>query len=163
MRHLDVSDRREHGLQGRLPPMGAPNAHRRLSGRFALAGPVSPWSIHTLTGAAYKLLYDINTKAGDPPMMPDGNYIRPECIKEWRKILYRAQNFFMLEACERYQMHAREQRPLMNLFILWLSLHEPRFFLPRIQQLGPDDDLIRLGKLQFFRELLPAMSTIPNA
>ena len=69
----------------------------------------------------------------------------------------------MLEACERYQMHAREQRPLMNLFILWLSLHEPRLFLPHIQQLGPDDDLIRLGKLQFFRELLPAMSTMQSA
>jgi hypothetical protein len=117
-------------------------------------------------------------------MLPDGNYIRPERIKEWRKILYRAQNFFkhaddnstdtlffapqmaqslMLEACERYQMHAREQRPLMKLFILWLSLHEPRFFLPHIEQLGPDDDLIRLGKLQFFRELLPAMSTIQSA
>ena len=27
-------------------------------------------------------------------MMQDGKYIRPECLGEWRKILYRAQNFF---------------------------------------------------------------------
>ena len=69
----------------------------------------------------------------------------------------------MLEAWERYQMQAHEQRPLMGLFVFWLSLHEPRLFLPHIQQLGPDDDLTRLGKLQFFRELLPAMSTIQSA
>ena len=104
-------------------------------------------------------------------MMPDGKSHPPrEYIKEWRKILYRAQNFFkhadddstdtlffapqmtqilMLEACERYQAHAHEQRPLMELFILWLSLHEPRLFLPHIQQLGPDDELIQLGKFSF--------------
>jgi hypothetical protein len=30
VRHFDVSDRREHGLQGRCPPMGGPPADRRL-------------------------------------------------------------------------------------------------------------------------------------
>jgi hypothetical protein len=82
-------------------------------------------------------------------MLPDGNYIRPERIKEWRKILYRAQNFFkhadddstdtlffapqmtqslMLEACERYQMHARERRPLMKLFIFGSACTNRAFF-----------------------------------
>ena len=50
----------------------------------------------------------------------------------------------------------------MKLLILWLSLHEPRFFLPHIQQLGLDDDLTRLCKLQFLSELLPSMSTIQS-
>ena len=169
----------------KLPVTKLDAARRQLETALTLwFHEADPVSIHTLTGAAYKLLYDINTKAGGPPMMPDGKYIRPEYIKEWRKILYRAQNFFkhadddstdtlffapqmtqilMLEACERYQAHAHEQRPLMELFILWLSLHEPRLFLPHIQQLGPDDELIRLGKLQFFHELLPAMATIQSA
>ena len=146
-----------------------------------------PVSIHTLTGAAYRLLYDINIKAGGPPMMPDSSNIRPECLDEWRRILFQAQNFFkhadqdptdtlffapeltqalMLESCERYQVLAHEQRPLMQLFVVWLSVHKPRVFLPHIQQklrdLGPNDDLTQLSKLQFFRELLPAMSAIES-
>ena len=73
----------------------------------------------------------------------------------------------MLDACQAYQVLAHEQTPVMLLFILWQSLHEPRFFLPQILQklrdLGSDDDLRQLNKLQFFRELLPAASTIENA
>ena len=55
----------------------------------------------------------------------------------------------------------------MALFALWFSLHEPRLFLDHIQQkirsLGPADELTQLGKLRFFREMLPAMSAIEKA
>ena len=147
-----------------------------------------PVSIHTLTGAAHKLLYDIKTKAGGPTMLPDPEGIHPEYLAEWRKILFRAQNFFkhadkdpkdtiffapqmiqalMLDACDCYRMLTHGQRPLMQLFMLWFMIHEPHFFWPHILQirrdLDPDDDLKRLGKHQFFHELLPAMSTIQSA
>jgi hypothetical protein len=110
---------------------------------------------------------------------------RPECLGEWRKILCRAQNFFkhadddatntlffapqithvlILEACERHQMQAYEHSPLMRLFVIWFSLHEPHLLLPDIQQrlrdVDPTDDLTRLGKLQFFHLLLSEISTI---
>lgn len=147
-----------------------------------------PVSVHTLTAAAYQLLYDINKQGGGSPMMPDSPHIRPERLDEWRQVLRRSQNFFkhadrdamdtyffapratetmMLEACERYQMQAHEDRPVIGLFILWLGLHEPRVFLPhfqeRVQQLLPIDRLKQLGKRQFFHELLAAFSGIENA
>jgi hypothetical protein len=34
----------------------------------------------------------------------------------------------MLEACERYQMHARERRPLMKLFIFGSACTNRAFF-----------------------------------
>jgi hypothetical protein len=147
-----------------------------------------PVSVHTLTCAAYQLLYDINIKTGGPPMMPDSPHIRPERINEWRQILRSAQNFFkhadqdpkgtfffapqatqaiLLEACERYQMQSHEDRPLMRLFVFWLGVHEPRFFLPHFQQqlrdCLPINRMTQLGKRQFFYELLPAMSSILKA
>ena len=147
-----------------------------------------PVSIHTLVAAAYRLLYDLSTKAGGtPPMMPNSPNIRPQFLGEWRQILNRAQNFFkhadkdptdtllfaprltqamMLEACECYQMLAHERRPLMQLFTIWHSLHEPHLFLPpkqKLGDLGSVDELTQLSKPQFFHFVLPAMSTIENA
>src|SRR5438045_625911 len=147
-----------------------------------------PVSIHTLACAAYQLFYDINTKTGGPPMMPDSPHIRPERIKEWRQILRRAQNFFkhgdqdakgtfffapratqaiMLEACERHQVQSHEDRPLMRLFVFWLGVHEPTLFLPHFQQQLRERILIsrlrQLGKREFFYELLPAMSSVRSS
>jgi hypothetical protein len=172
----------------KLPVAKLDAARRQLETAITLwFHEADPVSIHTLAGAAHKLLYDIKTKAGGPTMLPDADYIRPGCVGEWRKILSRAQNFFkhadkdstdtlffapqmtqylMLDACNCYRVLAHEHRPLFDLFAVWFTVHEPRLFSEQLQQqlrtLGPDDDLRQLSKLQFFRELLPAASIMEN-
>jgi hypothetical protein len=142
-----------------------------------------PVSIHTLASAAYQILYDINSKRGGKPMMPDSPNIRPERYKEVRQVLAQAENFFkhadrdpketlffapeatqyhLLEAVDKYHEMAHEQRPLMRLFIMYHALTNPDVFLAefiqRIRQQLPPDILDGISKAEFYHHLLPHLS-----
>ena len=113
--------------------------------------------------------------------------IRPGFEKEVAKIFLEASNFFkhgardplqthffapesnqamLLDGCEILQALARERRPLMDTLILYLAIHEPRFFkaefVNSIRSEPYFSNAKRLSKRQFFAEWFPIASMIPN-
>ena len=118
--------------------------------------------------------------------------IRPGFEKEFADIVVKSSNFFkhggkdplathyfppgwnqcvILDACITFGVLAQERRPLMQTFILYLAIHEPRVFMPEfvasIQQQPLFKTAKQLSKGKFFAEWLPAafsaISLFPNA
>lgn len=141
-----------------------------------------PVSIHTLTTAARQILVDLNAKAGGEPMGADHQMIRPEARIIARKAMAEAENFFkhadrdpeasclfspeatrfyLLEAIDKYQELAREQPPLMKLYLVYHALTHPRIFTPKfidlMRSFFPSESTTCPTKQQFLTVVLPAI------
>jgi hypothetical protein len=145
-----------------------------------------PVSRHTLTAAAYTVLRDVNSARSGTAMEVTGNidsYIKPEFVTQIRRNLIDAQNFFkhadrdpnrvlefnprlteilLLDACLTYKRLAEEAVPEFLLYVGWLMLQEPTWFIfpQEIEALRNQvrSDVHALGRAQFFAEMLPVVS-----
>lgn len=147
-----------------------------------------PVSIHTLAAAAYQILNDLNKKCGGAPMMKDAKIIRPECVKEFYRILAKAENFFkhadqdpletllfspqgtrciMLDAIGKYEEMVHEERPLFRLFTYYMVFTEPRFFrddnfVKRFQIEVAPNIPAGITKREFFHHFLRLLTAIES-
>jgi hypothetical protein len=137
-------------------------------------------SIHTLTAAAYQIIYDLNKHHKGPDMMPDSKRVKPQYIKMWKQILKKPSNFMkhadkdpndtisfapeateylLLEAIEYYSMFTQENRPILQCFLFWSALHNPDVFFEefiiKLANSIPIDKLMHLSKIDFFINALP--------
>ena len=144
-----------------------------------------PVSVHTLVMAAHAILSAINKKRGGQPMLgdPTSPYIRPGFEKRVADMFVESSNFFkhgakdplathyfapelnhcmLLDACQTFMLLTQEQRPLMNVFTLYLAFHEAEMFkqqfLDSVQQEPLFSVTKQLSKRQFFAEWLPDIS-----
>jgi hypothetical protein len=143
-----------------------------------------PVSVHTLVMAAHGILRAINKKRGGQPMFGDPSpYIRPGFEKRVADMFVESSNFFkhgakdpvathyfapelnhcvMLDACQAFMLLTQEQRPLMNVFTLYLAFHEPEMFkqqfLDSVQQEPLFSVTKELSKRQFFAEWMRDIS-----
>ena len=76
-----------------------------------------PVAIHTLTGAAYQILYDLGRKQGTESLLRDSEWIREVSKKEWNQILNSARNFF--KHANRDSKKELEFRQEFNSFLLF--------------------------------------------
>jgi hypothetical protein len=113
-------------------------------------------------------------------------YIRPGFEKEYADIFAKAFNFFkhgakdplathyfapesneyvMLDGCEALKRLSFEERPLMRVLIIYLSLHEPRIFkkefTDHLAKQAVFTEARHLSKRAFFNEWLPIATMIP--
>jgi len=134
--------------------------------------------------AAHGILKAINNKRGGQPMLGDpAPYVRPGFEKRVADMFVEAANFFkhgakdplathyfapesnrymILDACQAFMLLTQEQRPLMNVFNLYMAFHEPVLlkeeFLATIQQEPLFSVTKKLSKREFFAEWLPDIS-----
>lgn len=141
-----------------------------------------PVSIHTLTGAAYEVLRNLNHKQDGNPMIKDWapEMIKPEYAGNFRDLLNQAQNFFkhadrdaeatlefqpheteilLLDAVWTYRRLARERLPLLGVFELWGFLTFGATFVTYggVEASDPStrQRLASLSRQEFFDEMLP--------
>lgn len=143
-----------------------------------------PVSIHTLEMAGHGILKAINKKRGGNAMLGDpAPYIRPEFEKRVSDMFVEAANFFkhgakdplavhyfgpelnrymILDACQAFMLLAQEQRPLMNVFNLYIAFQQPELlkeeFLATVQDEPFFSATKQLSKRAFFAEWLPDIS-----
>ena len=114
---------------------------------------------------------------------PTSPYIRPGFEKRVADMFVESSNFFkhggkdpltthyfapevnhcmLLDACQTFMLLTQEQRPLMNVFTLYLAFHEPEMFKHQFRDSVQQEPLFsvtkRLSKSQFFAEWLPGIS-----
>src|SRR5258708_37627325 len=112
-------------------------------------------------------------------MMMDLKNVRPKNVKDCRRILAKAENFFkhaekdlletlyfpvevtrlfMLEAIGKYHEMAHEQRPLLRMFVFYMISREPHLFKAESIEKMPRharDKLKEFSKREFFQYGLP--------
>jgi hypothetical protein len=135
-----------------------------------------PVAIHTLTDAAYGILYALNI--GGAPMLRDSELVKPEFAEKWHalhsdpgnfvkhaskdpnEIFHLAPEFtdvMLLEAVGKYQELSNAGRPLLRSFHLYMAINSPRLFLPHFLELVRKsvsvDDLAPLSRQEFFHAL----------
>jgi hypothetical protein len=141
-----------------------------------------PVSVHTLTAAAHKILYDLNKHRGGTPMLHDVEIIRPEKRRKCREAFLKAENFFkhadhdpgdthlfspaatpfrILEAAEKYGEMVGLRTAIMQTFFVYFGLICPDVFKADISQklraLASDQEL-GLSKRQFWSVALPVFN-----
>jgi hypothetical protein len=105
-----------------------------------------PISIHTLVGAAHEVIADLNKKAGGSPLILEGAMIKNEYKREFLKVIREAKNFFkhadkdhdetvdfnpevndfyLLDACEGYQLLTGEKNPYFIIYRGWFHYIHP--------------------------------------
>jgi len=112
-----------------------------------------PVSIHTLAGAVYQLLADLNKHRGGKPMLAEPESLKGIVIPgkeiELSRMMSKAENFFkhadrdpeevidfhpeanehiIWEACIKYAELAGEQTPGMQAMNLWFQVRHPEVF-----------------------------------
>jgi hypothetical protein len=143
-------------------------------------------SIHTLSSAAYQILYDINKHQNGPTMTPDTDIIKPEKQAEWKRALKAPANFLkhadtdptdtiffnsavnehiLFEATIFYSIITKETRPVLFCFHQWMLINESVWFkrehIDRVKKRVPIDHFRKFEKGEFFRKMLPnIISTI---
>jgi len=102
-------------------------------------------AIHTLAGAAYSVIRDVNEHRGGEPMFKDLHQVlSPDLAKEFKKFINQPENFLkhanedpdatfdlqpqwtevlMYEASQRLCLLTDETRKLPVIFVLWFALH----------------------------------------
>jgi len=144
-----------------------------------------PVSIHTLTCAAYGILRDLNKQRGGSKLLMTErlmDFVKDGHKNEVRTMLSKAQNYFkhadrdhnetlkfnpklseflLLEGCWKYRELTGENSPLLQLCQIWLmATHQDLFNLPAEQKAVfsmNSQELIKLGRQQFFNDLLPVV------
>lgn len=142
-------------------------------------------SIHTLTGAAYSIIRDINEKRGGEMMIKDlGKLLNEEDKTIFQKHINRPENFLkhadkdpeasfnispewteglLCEASQRYCTLTQEQPPLLVLFLFWFFSHHPNFFdvaLPSNLENIPD--ALLSDRRKFFLWLWPPPAALAS-
>ena len=105
-----------------------------------------PIAIHTLAGASHTILSDLNKKYGGAPMIVSDFLIKDEKKKEIRTVINKAKNhfkhadtdpeatvdfnpevneFFLFDACEKYQEITSEKVPHFIIFRIWFASEHP--------------------------------------
>lgn len=141
-----------------------------------------PVAIHTLASAAHKVITDLNKHKGGTPTLVEhmlSDYIKPDRVKEVRKLLYKAENFFkhadkdpeetiefnpdaseivLWESCIKYTELTGEQTPTLQAMNGWFLLSHPDMFnfegwqRERISSSAPFAK--SLGKENFYKEFM---------
>jgi len=109
-----------------------------------------PVSIHTLTGAAHKILSDLNKKVAGPPMLTNDAIIKEEYKKEFWQKINEARNHFkhadndseavidfnpeineilIYDACMKYEQLTGEFVPYVRIFGGWFVSGHLDFFM----------------------------------
>ena len=146
-----------------------------------------PVAIHTLVGAAYNVIRDLNRRLGGKPMVVKEEMverIKPEWRKEFRRQLNEAENFFkhadndhdgfiefdphftevlLFDAINSYFRITGEDPPLIKVFRTWFVFHNRHLFfeLPDyVTQLfdSQQGEIMSMGRSRYFNLALPAMS-----
>ena len=142
-----------------------------------------PVSIHTLAGAVYQILIDLNKHRGGNPLIMElaslKGVVIPGKEKDLIRLLSKAENFFkhadrdpeaiidfcpasnehvLWESCIKYTELTSEQTPTMQAMNLWFQVRHPDVF---IYEQWRKDGLKQargwvesLGKPQFYKEFL---------
>jgi len=139
-------------------------------------------SIHTLTAAAYELLYDLNKKRGGSPMLVKDWLavgIKPERLAEFKRFINRAENFFkhadqdpdgllkfrpvqteimLYDACCKYYELTNEALPEIAAFKGWSALTWAKEFVA--ESFAPDfgerlqKSFSTSNRLSFYRDIM---------
>jgi len=143
-----------------------------------------PVAMHTLAGAAFGIVRDLNEKRGGEPMLRERIFenVKPEHHKMLREKLNEAQNFFKhadrdhadvlefnpdlsefvaMDACAKYSQLTGEIPPLFQVFNGWMMLtHQDIFTLPDEQRRQLKDiasTFLPTGRAAYFKDVLPAV------
>jgi hypothetical protein len=140
-----------------------------------------PISIHTLTGAAHRIVLDLLEHQGKTTLSFDMQHIRPGKEKEFKRLLRAAETFFkhakddpedthlfnpegtelyLFSAVAGYKELVHGQRvAILDLFSCRVYLTYPDFFLdPSIPETSKEpyiQNLLKGPRIKFFNELLP--------
>jgi hypothetical protein len=148
-----------------------------------------PVSIHTLVGASYNIIRDINRKRGGPPMLIKDDlielYVKTEYQQAMRKKLNEPENFFkhadrdhaetiefnpdasefmILDAVRGYSGITGEWAPLFRVLYWWvITANESIIKAEFKEKLAATARAARsIGKTKFFEMMLPAAMRIPS-
>ena len=141
-------------------------------------------SMHTLVGAAFGIIADINQKRGGSPTFHDAliKRVKPEYVKEVQQKLNEAQNFFKhadrdhdstlefnpsstelmaMDACMKYLEITGENPPLFKIYHGWMMiLRDQVYILPedqRAQILSAAKTFLPTGRTAYFNDMLPVV------
>lgn len=140
-------------------------------------------SIHTLSSAAFQIIYDLNKHQNGPPMSPDSDIITPEGRKEWKRALKAWSNFMkhadndptatlffksdinehiIIESIIWYSIITKETRPIFECFRVWMLINESvwfkKEFINRISKSIPINSFKKLNRSDFFNKALPVIT-----
>ncbi len=106
-------------------------------------------ALHTLTGAAHEVLYDLCSKMKIKSFVKDPTFVKPEKKKEYLGMIGRSENFFkhadrdphaqlnfnpqesemlLLDACMLYKALTADQPFLLRTFHVWATIQYPELF-----------------------------------
>ena len=147
-----------------------------------------PVSIHTLSAAAYEILFDISKRRGAEPMFIKDKFIdllRPESQRKFAQKVNEAENFFkhadrdpeatldfnpgsseylMWDACWQYSKLTGEEPPLFTTHRVWFMANNPDFFNPpeEFEEVlhGNAHSIVQMGRARYFAMALPAFMSI---
>jgi hypothetical protein len=134
-------------------------------------------SIHSLGSASLGILHDLGERIGEPAMMYNHLYFRPDTFEEWKKAAKRAQNFFkhadrkndpiaihefrptsneylLADCVDTYSRVTKERTAVMGVFWSYFMLHHPEYFLSIAVEQIPAE-LRTLQRIKFFQRALP--------
>jgi hypothetical protein len=138
-----------------------------------------PVSIHTLVSASHEILAALNKEAGNTPTIISDSLINEGYKKEFRKWMKEPRNFFkhadkdpkgaytfypeindffLLDACETYQVLTGEKVPHFIIFRGWFNAQHPH-----IMKMERGAEMLRdfgNNKLKFFSSLLAVSAVI---
>ncbi|AHF94128.1 hypothetical protein OPIT5_06100 [Opitutaceae bacterium TAV5] len=165
---------------GKLPVTKLDAAVRQLETAITLwFADGDPVSICTLSAAAHEIIDSLNAGFGGSPTMLQGHNIRPE-MKDLALALFRqSPNFFkhggkdphethffsvkgqvamLADAVATYNSWKIGKRPIFEVFIGWLLLSQPNFFMnaAEVTNMTPPEAamIVRAGKLNYYNMAL---------